>query len=144
MNDQKDKNKEEMYKPAATRMNATAACACPLSSQTQSPLWRHCKREVDHHKFDAYHNLLGYQGDPCTQSAHNQITRYKLKNYNDLKTVQYMDHKHCKEGKSTYREKLQDNLECYGHAQVVQEIISGIYPPLSLTPLGYGQPNRIL
>jgi hypothetical protein len=77
------------------------------------------------------------------QSAHNQIIRYILKKfYNDLKTAQYMDHKHCKE--VDIPRNLQDNLECYGHAQVSQEIIFGIYPPLPSTPLGYGQPNQIL
>jgi hypothetical protein len=110
MNDQKDKNKEEMYKPEASHTNATIACACRMSSQTQSPLWRHCKCEVGHNKFDAYYGLLGYQGDPCMQSAHNQIIRYILKNYNDLKITQYMDHKHRKEGKSTYHENCKTTL----------------------------------
>jgi hypothetical protein len=91
-----------------------------------------------------YHGLLGYQCDPCMQSAHNQIIRYKLKNYNDLKTAQYMHQKQWKRRKVDILRKLQDNHECYGHAQVYRETISGTYPPLPSTLLGYGEPNRIL
>ena len=78
MNDQKFKNKEEMYTPEASHMNINEAYACRLSSQNQSPLWRHCKCEVDHNKYDVYHGFVGYQDDPCMQSAHNQITWYKF------------------------------------------------------------------
>jgi hypothetical protein len=55
-----------------------------------------------------------------------------------------MHQKQWKRMKVDILQKLQDNHECYGHAQVYQETIFGTYPPLPSTHLGYGQPNGIL